>query len=183
MKKDKDIIFWSDVLGIPEIEPVDLTQNFKPGWYNRAPNLMENQIPKVTSGTIKTCPAIMDFFKLGYVVPLWCDLYVNVQEDGSWTWRSSDDLHQFDTHDTWQFKDHLPTLEARDNVALVMKAMCPWHVKTPKGVSMLQLPMHYHYDSRFSLMPGIIPTDIFHNINQQLVIHKTGDEKFTKILG
>ena len=80
----------------------------------------------------------------------------------------------FEVHPTEQYKDYLPD-EAKKNTALILKAMCPWNVKTPKGVSLLQLPMSYHFDSRFSLMPGIIHTDFHYWINQQLVINKVGE--------
>ena len=35
--------------------------------------------------------------------------------------------------------------------------------------------MSYHFDARFSLMSGIIHTDMHHWINQQLVINKEGE--------
>ena len=36
--KNKDIIFWTDIEGLPEIEPVTLSQNFIPEWFQKAPS-------------------------------------------------------------------------------------------------------------------------------------------------
>ena len=90
MKKDKDIIFWTDVKGLPEIEPIRLGQNFIPEWFQNAPSF-HNQKESIHSvgegGTIKLCPGLGDFFKMGYVVSLWCDLYVELNDTEEWKWR------------------------------------------------------------------------------------------------
>ena len=176
--KNADIIFWTDVEGLPEIEPVTLSQNFIPEWFQKAPSFNDDQKECVYNpgefGTIKICPGLSDFFKIGYVVSLWCDLYVEVKENEDWTWKTPNAKFNFEVHPGWQYKEHLPD-EAKKNTALILKAYCPWKVKTPKGVSLLQLPMSYHFDARFSLMSGIIHTDMHHWINQQLVINKEGE--------
>ena len=172
--KSEDIIFWTDVEGLPEVESIKLSQNFIPEWFLKTPSWLDNQMPKIERGTVKTCPGIADFFKVGYVIPLWCDLYVTVKADGTWTWHTPMDTFQFQEHPSWQFTEHL-SIEARKNIALVVKAQCPWYVKTPKGVSLLQLPMSYHFDPNFSLLSGIIQSDVHHYLNQQLVIHNIGE--------
>jgi len=176
--KNKDIIFWTDIEGLPEIEPVTLSQNFIPEWFQKAPSFHSNQPGTLNragdGGTIKICPSFGDYFKMGYVVSLWCDLYIDFENEAEWQWRVPNNKYNFDLHPSWQYKDHL-TEEAKKNIALILKAYCPWKVKTPKGVSLLQLPMTYHHDSRFSVMPGVIRTDLVHWINQQLIIYKKGE--------
>ena len=181
MKKN-DIVFWTDMEGLPEVEPITLSQNFIPEWFHKAPAWHTDQIPKVDLGTVKTCPGILDYFKVGYVVPLWCDLYVRFprdDEEGLWEWKTPNAAFQFEEHVSWQYKDLLPE-EVKEKTVIVLKALCPWYVRTPKGVSLLQLPMSYHYDSRFSVMPGVIPSDKHHFINQQIVIHNKGEIKISR---
>ena len=173
MKKN-DIIFWTKEVGLPEIEPIKPSQYYIQEWFQKTPTWLEERVVKIDTPTIKACPGIADFFKLGYVIPLWCDLYIDVREDGTWTWRTKHTRFQFDWHMPWQYKDHLSE-EVQHNVQIILKAYCPWFAKTPKGVSLLQLPMSYHFDSRFSLMSGIIRTDAHHHLNQQLVIHNLGE--------
>ena len=172
--KTNDIIFWSDINGLPQVESIQLSQNFIPEWFRKTPSWLDGQNSKIENGTVKRCQCILDFCKVGYVIPLWCDLYVTVKSDGVWSWRSPDEIFQFDAHPSTQFTGHL-SIEAKKNIALILKAYCPWRAKTPKGVSLLQLPMSYHFDPRFSLMPGIVETDRHYYINQQLLIHNIGE--------
>jgi len=58
---------------------------------------------------------------------------------------------------------------------IIMKPDCPWRVRTPKGISMLQLPMFWHFNPIFTVAPGIIWTDIHHEINQQMLFHRYGE--------
>jgi hypothetical protein len=44
----------------------------------------------------------------------------------------------------------------------------------------MQLPMFYNFNGDFSVMPGVIDTDIHHIINQQVVYHGDGEEIFIK---
>ena len=171
---ENDIIFWTKEAGLPEVEPVKLSKYYIPEWFQKMPGWTEDQEPKTDKGTVKTCPGIVDFFKIGYVVPLWCDLYINIREDGSWNWHTPHERFQFDWHTPGQFKDHL-SKEAQQNIEIVLKAYCPWLVRTPKGVSLLQLPMAYHFDTRFTLISGIMWADVQHYINQQLIIHDSGE--------
>lgn len=34
---------------------------------------------------------------------------------------------------------------------------------------MLQLPLTYHFDNQFSIMPGVIDTDMYYELNQQVL--------------
>ena len=61
-----------------------------------------------------------------------------------------------------------------------MKPDCPWYVKTPPGVSLLQMPLFYHFNPDFTVLPGTIWTDIHHEINQQMVLHNYGETFITK---
>ena len=58
---------------------------------------------------------------------------------------------------------------------MVLKALCPWHVKTPKGWSMWQLPMYYDFNPIFEVLPGTIWTDVHHEINQQMMMKRYGE--------
>ena len=53
--------------------------------------------------------------------------------------------------------------------------MSPWYVKTPPGVSILQIPLLYHNPDEFSTMPGIVSTDILHDTHQQLMLKNYGE--------
>lgn len=44
----------------------------------------------------------------------------------------------------------------------------------------MQLPMFYEFDCDFSVFPGIVDTDQYHQINLQVLYHGNGEEIFIK---
>jgi hypothetical protein len=38
--------------------------------------------------------------------------------------------------------------------------------------------MFYHFEKEFSVLPGVIHTDVHHELNQQVLYHGTGGEVF-----
>ena len=62
----------------------------------------------------------------------------------------------------------------------VFKAISPWKIITPPGWSVLQLPLFYHFNQEWSVMPGVIDTDIHSEINQQILYHGNGKEVVIK---
>jgi hypothetical protein len=58
-------------------------------------------------------------------------------------------------------------------VTTVLKLNCPWFVRTDPGYSVLQLPMVYEFEPRFTVMAGAIRSDKHHHIHQQVMVHST----------
>jgi len=177
-KKEDVIDIWSDIEGIPGVEPIKESHNFMPKWWTNTPSwqndkvLKDNKINNLQNkGTVKRCPAIPEFMSMGFVVPLWCDLRVEIFDDGSWKWNTPAAEFTFDNHGPSQLADFLPK---HAKPSIVMKPNCPWRVKTPKGVSLLQLPMMWHFNPVFTVAGAVIWTDIHHEINQQMMFHKKG---------
>ena len=177
---DADIIFWTDLKGLPEIEPIKPAIKFLPEWFKNVPLYPpdSNLNPDLHLGTIKQCPGFIDLFKKGFVVPLWCDLYLEIKETEI-KWKTPNDKFIFSFHNNVQFKDHLPS-HAQKNVIAVLKTICPWRVRTPPEISLLQLPMLYHYNPHFTVASGIVDTDIYHEINQQMIFHKIENIKIKR---
>lgn len=180
-KKDKpEITFWSEFPGLEEVVPVEPAVKYLPSWWKAMPRFMDVPIPPegVNKGTAKNCPAFVDFFKGAYVVPLWCDVELDVKSDG-YTVRTSYNKFKFSHHNPLQFKDHLPD-NVKRNVAMVLKPDCPWRVRTSPGYSVMQLPMMFEFSDIFETMPGTIWSDKFHEMNQQMIIKKYGQITLTK---
>ena len=175
-KKPK-VIWWSTVEGLEKVAPIIPSREATlPSYWKDIPRLAtDNPFDK---GTLKACPALPDFFDMGYVVPLWSDTHFlfEPKENGNvqYTVTSSDTRFSFTHHGDNQFKDYLPD-RVKESVKMVLKSNCPWRVKTPPGYSLLQLPMYYHFDQMFEVLPGVIWTDIHHEINQQMVVKEYGE--------
>ena len=177
-KKDDIIEIWSDIAGLPEVIPVKESHHFLPDWWIKTPKWQSEKVQEQNiknnihnKGTVKRCPAIPEFMSMGFVVPLWCDLNVQIFEDGSHKWFTPASEFSFSSHGHSQLTDHLPN---HAKPSLILKPNCPWNIKTPPGISLIQLPMMWHFNPIFTVAPGVIWTDIHHEINQQMMFHKLG---------
>jgi hypothetical protein len=174
-KSDK-IQFISTVEGLETIEEClpRPAKHFIPKWFKDIPSQIEDGI------TVKNCPSFPDYFSQGYILPMWCDTKLKyVQEVGGWSWENSSNAFRIDNHGNKQFLDYAKTSFNGIEGQFVFKAISPWKIITPPGWSVLQLPLFYHFNQEWSVLPGVIDTDIYHETNQQILYHGNGKE--TKI--
>ena len=179
-KKEDIIEIWCSITGLKDVIPVQTAGHFIPKWYENMPKWNSKQVEKLdhfrknvsNKGTVKRCPAIPEFMSMGFVVPLWCDLRVKIFDDGSFEWNTPEGRFKFSQHPKNQLGEFLPK---HAQPSLILKPDCPWYIKTPPGVSMFQFPMFYHFNPDFEVAPGVIWTDIHHEINQQMMFKKKGE--------
>jgi hypothetical protein len=147
-------------------------KHFIPKWFK--------DIPSTVLGTVKVCPSFPDYFSQGYIIPMWCDVKLAyTKETDKWEWKSPSSFFNWETHAPKQFTDHTtPNFNGVDG-QFVFKAISPWKIITPPGWSVLQLPLFYHFNKEWSVLPGIIDTDIHSEINQQVLYH--GNDKEIEI--
>lgn len=188
-KEEIGIEFYTDVKALaamPELHPKPM-KAFTPSWWKDMPAQAEpdNRLAK----TVKVCPSFPDFFSLGYVIPMWTDTLLQYDwksktykfEYGQMVLGQEGTQHGVSTHTNSQLLDHTPTANFLGKSSnFVFKFICPWYAKTAPGYSLMQLPMFYNFNGDFSVMPGVIDTDIHHVLNQQVVYHGDGEEIFIK---
>lgn len=167
-KKRKPLIqFVSTIEGLETIQEClpRPTKGYIPDWFKAVPSF---------GHTVKACPSFPDFFSQGFVVPMWMDSTIEYNSQTN-NWVSDSYAPFWDSHRNDQFLDYVkPYMQGRET-QFVFKANCPWRIITPPGYSVLQLPLFYHFNQEFSVLPGIIDTDIHHEINQQVLYHGNGD--------
>jgi hypothetical protein len=171
-KSDK-IQFISTVEGLESIEEClpRPAKHFVPKWFK--------DIPNTSNISVKVCPSFPDYFSQGYIVPMWCDS--KIKFDGmNWFWETAINEFSWDMHGKEQLLDHTEATFNGTNGEFVFKAISPWRVITPPGWSVLQLPLFYHFNKEWSVLPGVIDTDIHHGINQQVLYHGHGKEVIIK---
>ena len=172
-KKNNEIVFWTDLKGLPDIVPIRESKHFIPEWFKQAPAFLPEENELTAMPTVKRCPGFIDFFKMGYVLPAWCDFHLEISENECEV-KTPGDAFPVSFHGSTQFKNYLPE-HAKKNVKLIFKPHSPWRVKTPKGVKMLQLPMLYHFNPEFYVLTGVIDTYIEHELNPQLIFNRAGE--------
>jgi hypothetical protein len=172
MKKDLKIEFFSTIDFLNDIEecrPKKMS-SFTPSWWKLA------DIPQ-DQRTFRDCPALIHLFKDSYIVPMWCDTEITILEDGYIDAKFSHPDFTWDFHGNNQLLDYTPE-NIKKNINIILKAVSPWNIITPKGYSVYQSSPFYEFNENFTIMPGIIATDFHHEIHQQVMVHSKS-KKFT----
>jgi hypothetical protein len=171
-KSDK-IQFISTVEGLESIEEClpRPAKHFVPKWFKDMPSSIDSM------STVKLCPSFPDYFSQGYILPMWCDvkLFYNA-ENKIWEWKTANGFFNWDVHQNDQFLNHTDASFSGVDGQFIFKTVSPWKIITPPGWSVLQLPLFYHFNQEWSVLPGIIDTDIHSAINQQVLYHGNGKE-------
>jgi hypothetical protein len=176
-KNEKPLIeFVATIEGLEEFEEITPkpTKSFIPQWFKDAPN---------NPDSIKMCPSFPDFFSQGYVIPAWQDILLQYDKKTmNWNIQSAGVFFEWGIHHNGQFLDFadVTTPVDKKEVSIIFKANSPWSIVTPKGWSVLQLPMFYNFEHEFSVTPGIIDTDLYHEINMQVLFPADKNEIFIK---
>jgi len=181
-KKEQEplIEFFSTVPGLYDIEETrpQPAQKFIPDWWKNLPK----QKPFPAQQTVRVCPSFPDYFSQGFILPMWADTTIASNSfTGDWAWaqgrQDKDNPFSIDLHPKEQYTDFVTPIYQGEIGASVFKLVSPWQVITPKGWSVLQLPLFYHFNKDWSVLPGIINTDVHHQINQQIMMHGDGNAK------
>ena len=177
MTKTLKIIWWSSIKHLEEVCPPLPANKFIPSWYK---NIHSSKID-ATASNVKGCPSFPMLFSQGYVIPLWTDVVLRFhKKTNHYQWLTPDAQYQMESHSAAQLMDHLPENIKKD-IAFILKPTCPWKLITPTGYSTLQLPMTYYFNPIFETLSGILPTDKWHQTNQQMLIKKSAFEKSSEI--
>jgi hypothetical protein len=179
---NKEIEFSAheDYFKLGEDYPIPIKLNI-PEWYKKLEHTIEYK-------TIKGCMPFLDTLTSGYLLKMPQDFYVKHNLENKHNLKDSFQtfgLHQYsqrlytksinlnsgiDVHPIKQLGES-PLIEKNKNLPFY-KILNPWKIKTPKGYSCLFLPPLNNSDDRFSIISGIVDTDVFPNeINFPIVIN------------
>jgi len=155
-------------------------KDYIPEWWKEAPTIKtektwDGSIP----GNMKICPSFSDYFTKGYIVPMWVDshLYYDSSSE-TWKWTTSDNKFSWEFHSHDQYLDYVDHKFLNKDSFFIFKIRLPWFVFTTKGYSLYQLPTFFHFNEDFSAVPGVRDTDVYHEMNIQILIHSDKKEIF-----
>jgi hypothetical protein len=169
-RKNEIVLIPDDnrVMGIPPY----LGRKKLPSWWKNLP---------IQEGSLRRCQGVYDFTTAGITIPLWCDVTIRPDPTGKFfefrTSSCGDDytfavgsfqraqaqgcpIGEFNKIPTGQF----------------IKLVTPWKVRTPKGVSLITMPMFFEPNPDYTVVPGIVHTDFYNHVN--IVINITTDKEF-----
>lgn len=158
---------------VPYPEPAG---KFLPEYYKKiAPEA--NNHPN--DGTVKRCIPFLESMRLGYIIPLWADMFVDAREDTltidfprNYPMSSSLGKHAYD-----QMPEHplSETIYGKN----FLKFMNPWIIETEPGVSCMFTSPFNHMESRFKILDGVVDTDNYYNyVNLPFLWLKSGEKYF-----
>ena len=184
-KKKQEEPVISFVTLVPGLEKFDEmkprpSSKFIPKWWKDIPN-HKGFYDKLA--TIKSCPSFPDYFSQGYIIPMWADTLIKYHsETKMWSIQcgQSNDFN-WEFHPDSQFVDYVTPSFLGKNAYGVLKAISPWKIITKPGWSVMQVPLYYHFENKFSVMPGIIHTDMHYDINQQVLVYNENPEEDVEI--
>lgn len=184
--KGNNITFKTQQPALVELEPVIPAAQAIPEWFQNLhmdlPKPEHKPFPVIgnilkswNSHTIKKCPAVVDYFAEGYIIPMWADILIQRygQEFHFETNGIQDGIGSvIEFHDEAQFKTY-PF--KRNDYRRAVKFTSPWFFYTPPGWSTLFIQPQLHPQENFTLFPGIVETDSFHQVNFPSIWHSEGD--------
>jgi len=183
--KAKNITFKTQIPALVDLMPPVPASQMIPEWFqNLAMDLPRPDhkpfpvlgpiIKSWSSHTIKKCPAVVDYFTEGYIIPLWSDIFIqrygqefHFETNHDQGIGSTIEFHNNDQVKTYPFK--------RNDYKNAVKFTSPWFFYTPPGWSTLFLPPLLHPNDDYTLFPGIVETDSFHQVNFPSIWHSEGD--------
>jgi len=156
---------------------------FIPDWWKNTPTVPTTfDMNTVSIGNVKVCPSFPDYFSKGFIVPMWVDsfLYYTENEDNipEWKWKTANGQFSWSMHSKEQYLNDVPHKFFGKESHFIFKSRLPWYVFTPPGYSLYQLPPFFHFNEDFSAIPGVRDTDLYHEMNIQIVIHSKNKEIF-----
>ena len=161
------VTWWPTIKYLDTVCPPVKSNQFIPEWFKK---IKKSEFDEVSN--VKLCPSFLQYFSAGWVIPLWCDFKLTINSVGNIEAFTPDSRFKFEAHGDHQYKNHLPDHE-KDHIACVFKPASPWLVKISKGWSLLQLPMTFEFNKHWEVVPGILPSSIWHQTNPQVVIKKS----------
>ena len=149
-----------------------------PEWYKKMQKEMiktyTDPINGIQSGmSIKGCPPVLDYLRTGYIIPTYTD--ITVVESGLSPEQGP--KHQIHTSLVdWKTIDHHAPDQTKGSTLgdkNVYKLISPWHIETPVGYSCLFLKPQFSDTKGIDIIPAIVDTDVYHNINFPFTLNIT----------
>jgi hypothetical protein len=174
-KEQPLITFVSTLPGLTQIEECNPKpmNKYIPDWWKKTPVKKGYTGTKDSyEGNIKTCPSFVDFFSKGYVIPMWADVLLSFDKSTDrWEYRTRSNQTQWGALGKEETIGAMPYKLLGSTPSFAFKAYSPWKIITKPGYSCMLLPLFFHFNADFSVIPGIVDTDTHHSLHPDVLYH------------
>ena len=150
------------------VTPVVPANKALPAWYKNMPldHDGEGEGPKPWNATARSCMPFLDAMTQGYVIPLWSDMHVVVEEtsEGERAPRFSWGIgapRLVDSHPPGQTRG-LPLME-KGYGETAYRLENPWCIQTPPGYSSLLVAPLNNAHPYLQMFSAVVATDVYFN--------------------
>jgi hypothetical protein len=149
----KKITFITDPINIDAIPYPVPAGKYTPDWFkSMGPKADVSKKSLINNVTMKVCPGVHDIFNVGYIIPAWCDFYIDIT-GGGLKFESSNN-EQFltvfppPTSPGFPFpKTHQPTF---------FKFKTPWRIQSADPLTALVSQPKYQFDLPYQVYEGVM---------------------------
>jgi hypothetical protein len=134
-----------------EFAPVNFAIKHIPEWWKDLPGSFINNDGFTSSGTMKYCAGMVDYYKKSITIPMWSEFAVKIYENKNFSWQFADCKSSALSHNLeQQAKNFL-------NGFGHLKIISPWTFKTKDNLNWIWSHPVYNYDtsSDITYLPGI----------------------------
>jgi len=138
---------------VHDLYPIDYSHKFYPDWWKALPKSYDSPGSLAPVPTMKTCAGFTSFFKHGFMIPLWSDLMVGLNGDGTFGWQYSDGVSGAMTHGHQQMDGYL---DQQRHIHL--KLHSPWLIRCKEDIDWSWVPNTWAFQnpSQVIVPPAVV---------------------------
>jgi hypothetical protein len=168
--KRPKIEFFSLIPEVTKLAPIIPAYEFKHVWFEKATKDFVEKSKEPGFGTTRfvhtaKCPGIFNLLRYGWIMSTWQDILIKTNGDKqTFTWTSSINQKNMKGkaevgeavgfHPNDQMSDYMGGWE--DSLGCVIKIHTPWRCIVPKGYYLMEGPVPYTNETRFTTLPGFL---------------------------
>ena len=138
--------------------PITTAKHHLPKWFKKIPQTqteVDDNGVEFPQATFRRCDGFTHLYNTGWVLPMWCDMVIETDEDGAWRYHVSDRVDDF-TPAMWS---HAGQLGNYFSTYSHIKINVPWILREKTGVyfhfSQNTWGIKEHWDN-LTVVPGLI---------------------------
>ena len=154
--------------------PIKLAHAFYPDWWKRLSKTFPINRGTIQGPTMKTCAGLRDLFQKGMILPMWCDLNIDVGGvgDTSFQYQFADSLSTITPHPAGQRGEFAP-----EGMYQHLKLISPWRFQCDEEIDFLWSEPVWNMQDlmQYRVLPGVLEYKHQHTTHiNMLVPRKTG---------
>lgn len=134
---------------------------FMPEWWKKAkPTFEVNDF--VEHATIKTCTGLIDYYKTGFILPMWSDLALSLDGNSQFRWQFADNKSVAISHPHEQWASYSDNLDLGH-----LKIVSPWRMKGKKDIKWLLKKPYWNFKpfEKWNIAEGMVDYSIVPDLN------------------